>query len=53
VVLVAGEPGAGETRLPEEAIDQARDLGVAHAVGRASDDEGSPPYRPSFRSSVG
>jgi DNA-binding CsgD family transcriptional regulator len=46
VVLLAGEPGAGKTRLAEEAIDQARELGLACAVGRANEDEGSPPYWP-------
>jgi DNA-binding CsgD family transcriptional regulator/tetratricopeptide (TPR) repeat protein len=46
MVLVAGEPGAGKTRLAEEAIDQAGELGLVHAVGRASEDEGSPPYWP-------
>jgi DNA-binding CsgD family transcriptional regulator len=46
LVLVAGEPGAGKTRLAEEAIDQARALGLACAAGRASEDEGSPPYWP-------
>jgi DNA-binding CsgD family transcriptional regulator len=46
VVLIAGEPGAGKTRLAEEAVDQARALGLACAVGRASEDQGSPPYWP-------
>jgi DNA-binding CsgD family transcriptional regulator len=46
VVLLAGEPGAGKTRLAEEAVDQARELGLACALGRASEDEGSPPYWP-------
>ena len=46
VVLIAGEPGAGKTRLAEEAVDQARGLGLVCALGRASEDEGSPPYWP-------
>src|SRR5690242_3983049 len=43
-VLLAGEPGVGKTRLAEDALDQARLLGLAVAVGRTSEDEGSPPY---------
>jgi DNA-binding CsgD family transcriptional regulator/tetratricopeptide (TPR) repeat protein len=46
VVLIAGEPGSGKTRLAEHAADQARELGMACALGRASEDEGSPPYWP-------
>jgi hypothetical protein len=46
LVLITGEPGAGKTRLAEEALDQARALGLACAVGRASEDEGSPPCWP-------
>jgi predicted ATPase len=39
VVLVAGEPGVGKTRLVKESVE--------HGVwGRASDDEGGPPYWP-------
>src|SRR5205814_6015218 len=46
VVLVAGEPGAGKTRLAEDAVDQARELGLACTLGRASEDDGTPPYWP-------
>jgi len=46
VLLVTGEPGVGKTRLAEEAADQARELGLACALGRVSEDEGSPPYWP-------
>ena len=46
VALVAGEPGAGKSRLAEEITSRADDLGMAHAWGRATDDEGSPPYWP-------
>jgi len=45
VVLVAGEPGVGKTRLAEEAAAGARALGMVCAVGRATDEEGSPPFR--------
>lgn len=44
--LVGGEPGVGKTRLAAEVAAAARDLGMVVAVGRATDDEGSPPYRP-------
>jgi tetratricopeptide (TPR) repeat protein len=43
VVLVAGEPGAGKTRLVKEIVEHA---GIGTAWGRATDDEGSPPYWP-------
>ncbi len=46
VVLVAGEPGVGKTRLADEAATRARALGVVVAAGRATEDEGSPPYWP-------
>ncbi|HEY3471771.1 MAG TPA: AAA family ATPase [Amycolatopsis sp.] len=44
LVLVAGEPGIGKTRLVQEAAAGAEALGVPVAWGRASDEEGSPPY---------
>ena len=34
VVLVAGEPGVGKTRLAAEAAGVARGLGMAYAAGR-------------------
>ena len=43
VVLVAGEPGVGKTRLATETAEVARGLGMAYATGRATDDDGSPP----------
>jgi len=46
LVLVAGEPGAGKTRLAEDAADQARALGAISVLGRAAEDAGSPPYWP-------
>jgi DNA-binding CsgD family transcriptional regulator/tetratricopeptide (TPR) repeat protein len=44
VVLLAGEPGVGKSRLAEENAAHASDLGMACGHGRASQDEGSPPY---------
>jgi DNA-binding CsgD family transcriptional regulator len=46
VVVIAGEPGGGKTRLAEDAVDQARSLGLACAYGRAVEEEGTPPYWP-------
>ena len=46
VVLIAGEPGVGKTRLAGEIAIQARELGLAHGSGRATEDKGSPPYWP-------
>lgn len=51
MVLVAGEPGIGKTRLAEEAVRMAERLGMACAQGRAVEDDGSPPYFP-FRQVV-
>lgn len=44
LVLITGEPGIGKTRLAQEAGVRAAAAGVPVAWGRASDDEGSPPY---------
>jgi predicted ATPase len=43
-VLLAGEPGAGKTRLAEDAVDRAGGLGMVCAWGRATED--GPPYWP-------
>jgi len=50
-VLVAGEPGAGKTRLAEQAAAEAAALGMGVCWGRVGDDDGSPPYWP-FRQVV-
>src|SRR5262252_8289433 len=44
VVLVAGEPGIGKTRLLLEFARRARDNGWHVLAGRAYDAEGMPPY---------
>src|SRR5215469_8134354 len=46
LVLIAGEPGAGKTRLAEDVIDHAYALGLSCSYGRALEDEGVPPYWP-------
>ncbi|HEV8634284.1 MAG TPA: AAA family ATPase [Chloroflexota bacterium] len=46
VVLVAGEPGIGKTRLVAELAHQAGADGWLVLVGRAYDAEAAPPYRP-------
>ncbi|MPY84443.1 MAG: AAA family ATPase [Actinophytocola sp.] len=51
VVLIAGEPGIGKTRLAEEAARIATTLGMSRAWGRAVDDDGSPPFWP-FRLAI-
>ena len=44
LVLVVGEPGIGKTSLARELARHAEREGVPVGWGRASDDEGSPPY---------
>ncbi len=46
VVLVAGEPGIGKTRLAEEATRRAQDSGMVVAWGRSDQDAGAPPFWP-------
>jgi len=46
LVLVAGEPGIGKTRLAEEAARQAAVQGVGVVWGRCYQGEGAPPFWP-------
>ena len=46
VVLLAGEPGIGKTRLLDEFATLAADDGATILRGSASDFEGMPPYLP-------
>ncbi|MDT3445340.1 AAA family ATPase [Pseudofrankia sp. BMG5.37] len=46
VVLLAGEPGAGKSRLAEEIRDQASALGLRTCWARSPEEDGSPPYWP-------
>ncbi|WP_392544552.1 BTAD domain-containing putative transcriptional regulator [Oryzobacter telluris] len=47
-VLVVGDPGSGKTRLVDDALATAGDLGFTTAVGRCSQDDGAPPLWPWF-----
>jgi DNA-binding SARP family transcriptional activator len=46
VVLVAGEPGIGKTRLAEEVARQAAGGGSGVAWGRCAEEQGAPPFWP-------
>jgi DNA-binding CsgD family transcriptional regulator len=46
VVLIAGEPGIGKTRLVLELTERARPRGCLVLFGRAYESEGMPPYLP-------
>jgi DNA-binding CsgD family transcriptional regulator len=46
LVLVAGEPGIGKTRLVSELAERARRQGWQVLAGRAYESEGMPPYLP-------
>ncbi len=46
VMLVAGEPGVGKTRLLRECAEQAQAGGWRVLLGHAYDSEGMPPYLP-------
>jgi DNA-binding SARP family transcriptional activator/tetratricopeptide (TPR) repeat protein len=46
LVLIAGEPGIGKTRLASEFAQTAADLGVRVLIGRCSEREGVPSYWP-------
>lgn len=46
VVLVAGEPGIGKTRLAEEVVAEARSRGALVLWGRCYEGEGAPAFWP-------
>ena len=46
VLLIAGEPGVGKTRLLREGAEQAQANGWRVLLGHAYDSEGMPPYLP-------
>lgn len=52
IVLLAGEPGIGKTRLLRYLTDQATEAGATTLWGGASQTEGMPPYLP-FLESLG
>ena len=46
LVLLAGEPGIGKTRLTEEFAESAAELGALVLAGRCYEGEWAPPYGP-------
>jgi tetratricopeptide (TPR) repeat protein len=46
VVLLAGEPGIGKTRVTQELAARAQECGALILGGRCHDDEGAPAYWP-------
>ena len=46
VVMLAGEPGIGKTRLTQELASNAESLGAQVLWGRGYEQEGAPPYWP-------
>jgi len=46
LVMLAGEPGIGKTRIAQELADQARALGAQVLWGWCYEREGAPPYWP-------
>ena len=46
VVLLAGEPGIGKTRLAEETVALGAGLGMPCRWGRAVEGDGGPPFSP-------
>ena len=46
VGLLSGDAGAGKTRLLDDLLEHAADRGVVAALGRATEQEGRPPFWP-------
>jgi len=46
LVMIGGEPGVGKTRLAEELMAEARQLGMTAFIGHCYEMEGAPPYIP-------
>jgi class 3 adenylate cyclase/tetratricopeptide (TPR) repeat protein len=46
IVLLAGEPGVGKTRLATEAMAEARQSGFLTVIGHCYETDGTPPFVP-------